>query len=337
MKANTWQFQAYGPLPDALEFVEQDLPEPGPGQAIIKVTATGMNRSEFNYVQGKYVPARAFPSALGQEVVGEIVALGAAGDNKPHAKTPLEVGARVAVTPGKIDMCATGTYRDHGVYDQASLIPIPDGYSDEEAAALWMAVLTAGGCYETAGLTPSTAAGKTVLITAASSSIGVMAIKIAKAWGAKTIATTRSADKAKEIEALSDHVVVCGDSESLGAQVTELGGFDVAIDPVGAAFYPGMIAAASPGAFIVGYEMITGPVAEVSIPQLLIKDVTIKGFALFNIFSKPGLCESLIDMGLEYADQIRPIVAKTFPLSDAPAALIELGDANHLGKFVLIP
>lgn len=337
MKAHTWQFAAYGELPGALEWAEQDLPEPGPGQALIKVTAVGMNRSEFNYVQGKYSPARAFPSALGQEVVGEIVALGAPGDNKPYGKTDLTVGARVAVTPGKIDMCGTGTYRDFGLYDQAALIPIPDGYSDEEGAALWMAVLTAGGCYQTAGLTPENAAGKTILVTAASSSIGVMGLKIARAWGAKTIATTRSEAKAAELKDMADHVIVCGDSEALGKQVTELGGFDVAIDPVGAAFIPGMIAAASQGAIIVSYEMITGAQAEYSIPQVLIKDVTLKGFALFNIFRHPGLCETLVDQGMQYAEQLRPIVAKTFPLSEAPAALVELGDANHLGKFVLLP
>ena len=337
MKSHTWQFAAYGNLPEALDYVEQELPEPGPGQALIKVTAVGMNRSEFNYVQGKYTPARAFPSALGQEVVGEIVALGAPGEDKPHSATELKIGARVAVTPGKIDMCGTGTYRDYGLYNQAALIPVPAGYSDEEAAALWMAVLTAAGSYHSAGLTPANAAGKTVLVTAASSSIGVMALKMARAWGAKTIATTRSADKGQELTGIADHVVVCGDSETLGAQVTELGGFDVAIDPVGAAFIPGMIAAASHGATIVSYEMITGAQAQYSIPQLLIKDITLKGFALFNVFREPGLCETLVGYGLEYADQIRPIVAKTFPLSDAPAALVELGAANHLGKFVLLP
>jgi NADPH2:quinone reductase len=337
MKANTWQFQAYGAPSDALEFVEQELPEPGPGQALIKVAATGMNRSEFNYVQGKYAPARAFPSALGQEVVGEIAALGPKGETSPYAKTKLEVGARVAVTPGKIDMCGTGTYRDYGIYNQAALIPIPDGYSDEEGAALWMAVLTAGGCFETAGLSPDNAAGKTVLVTAASSSIGVMALKIARAWGAKTIATTRSTEKAADLKGLADSVVVCSDSDALGSQVGELGGFDIAIDPVGAAFYVGMITAASQGAFIVSYEMITGPVAEMSIPQVLIKDITIKGFALFNLFPKAGLCESLVDMGLKYAEQIRPIIAKSIPLSEAATALAELGDSNHLGKFVLLP
>lgn len=337
MKAHTWQFDAYGELPDVIQWVEKELPEPGPGEAVIKVTATGMNRSEFSYVQGKYVPAREFPSALGQEVVGEIVALGPEGDSKPYSGTKLEVGARVAVTPGKIDMCLTGTYRDYGIYKQDALIPIPDGYSDDEAAALWMAVLTAGGCYETAGITPETAAGKTVLVTAASSSIGVLGIKMAKAWGAKTIATTRSEDKAKELEGIADHVVVCGDSDTLAEKVGALGGFDVAIDPVGAGFIPGMVNAASQGAIIVSYEMITGPVAEISIPQVLIKDITFKGFALFNIFRKPGLCEQLVDYGIKYADEIRPIVAKTIPMSEAPAALQELGASNHLGKFVLKP
>jgi NADPH:quinone reductase-like Zn-dependent oxidoreductase len=337
MKTKTWQFTEYGALPAALNLVEQELPEPGPGEALIKVTAIGMNRSEFNYVQGKYAPAREFPSNLGQEVVGEIVALGPDGDKKPHSKTSLAIGARVAVTPGKVDMCGAGTYRDYGLYNQEALIPIPEGYSDEEAASLWMAVLTAGGCFNTANLTPENAAGKTVLVTAASSSIGVLALKMAKAWGAKTIATTRSSAKAAEIADIADHVVVCSNSDELGPQLTELGGFDVAIDPVGPAFIPAMVAAANFGAVIVSYEMITGPQGEYSIPQVLVKDLTLKGFALFNIFRHPGLCELLVDQGLHYADQIRPIIAKTIPLSAADDALAELGESNHLGKFVLIP
>ncbi len=108
MKTLFWQFDAYGDPGTAMQSREQELAEPGPGQALIKMTAVGMNRSEFNYVNGNYVPAREFPSAIGQELVGEIIALGATQESspKPHSKTPLAVGARVAVVPGRIDMCS---------------------------------------------------------------------------------------------------------------------------------------------------------------------------------------------------------------------------------------
>lgn len=337
MKSNTWQFSAYGMPDDVLQWVEQDLPPPEAGQALVKLTAIGMNRSDLNYTQQKYMPAKSFPSALGQEAVGEIVAVGEPGDAPVYAGTALKPGTRVALTPGKVDMCGTGTYRDYGIYDQSALIPIPEGYTDTEGASFWMGALTVGGCFHTAGLTAENAAGKTVLITAAASGMGVMALKLARAWGAKTIGTTRSTDKVAGLQAIADHVLVCSDGEELAAGLGELGGFDVAIDPVGMAFIPTMVDAAAHGASIVSYEMITGGVANYAIAQLLIKEVTLTGFALFNIFRHPGLCEQLVDQGLKYAEHIRPIVAETFALSNAPSTLVRLGSAQHFGKLVLLP
>ena len=87
-------------------------------------------------------------------------------------------------------MHGVGTYCTVGIYSQAALAPIPEHFSDEDGAAYWMGVLTMGGCLERAGVTPDNATGKRILITAATSSMGVIALKLAKAWGAETIATT---------------------------------------------------------------------------------------------------------------------------------------------------
>ena len=341
MKTLFWQFDAYGEPTQAMQWREQELAEPGPGQALIKMTAVGMNRSEFNYVNGNYVPAREFPSAIGQELVGEIIALGDAAQSgpRPHSQTRLKIGARVAVVPGRIDMYSMGSYRQYGLYDQAALAPIPQDYSDEEAAAYWMAVLTAGGCLEQAGITPISAKGKRILVTAASSGIGVMALKLARAWGAQTIATTRSAVKAAQLKTLADHVVLCSDSHSLIAGVNNaIGdkGIDVSLDPVGEAFYPGLIAVAASGGTIVSYEMISGREPVLPIAMVMIKDLCIRGFTLFRVYQQPGLFEQLIDLGLQYSEQARPIIAATHPLCEAPAALAQLGKADHLGKIVLL-
>lgn len=341
MKTRTFQFNEYGQPTDVLHLAEQELPEPGPGQALVKIKAVGLNRSELNYALGRYVPAREFPSCIGQEAVGEIVALGPEAQEGARANeaTPLTVGARVALLPGRVDICGMGAYREAGLYDQAALAPVPDGFSDAEGAAYWMGILTMGGCLEQAGLKPDNTRGKKVLVTAATSSMGIIALKLAKAWGAETFATSRSAEKAKELEAVADHVIVCGDSESLIAGVnaaTDSQGVDVALDPVGAAFYEGLVAVTAHGGHIVSYELITGPIAKVSLPTLMINDLSIHGFTIFRVHKNPALLDTLIRQGMEYSEQVRPIVSRTLPWEQAPAALAELEAARHVGKLVLL-
>ena len=301
-----------------------------------------MNRSEFNYVQGKYAPARSFPSGIGQEAIGEILAIGPASADgpQPHHKTPLTVGSRVALLPGRVDMCDMGTYRDVGIFDQAALAPVPPTYTDAEAAGLWMGVLTMAGALELAGITPESAKGKTVLITAASSSMGVIALKLARTRGATTIASSRSAAKREQLAALSDHAIVAGDSDALATEIgraTDKRGFDVALDPVGQAFYPGLIESAAIGAQIISYEMITGREPALPIALMMMKDLSVGGYTIFRPYRIPGLLTQIIDWGMTYAEQITPIVAATHPLENAPQILDELGRCEHLGKLVLVP
>ncbi len=340
MRTRCFQFAEYGAPTDVLHLGEQELPDPGPGQALVRIRAIGLNRSELRYAQGFYVPAREFPSCIGQEAVGEIIALGPTGESGPAASaaTPLEVGARVALLPGRVDICGMGAYREVGLYDQAALAPVPDEFTDAEGAAYWMGILTMGGCLEQAGLNPDNAAGKKVLVTAATSSMGVVALKLARAWGAETLATSRSAEKARALEDIADHVIVCADSDTLSAGVeaaTGGAGVEVALDPVGPDFYPGIVAAMANGGRIVSYELITGPDATLPLAPMLIKQLAVHGFVIFRVYQQSGLLDTLIAQGMRYSDRVRPIVSKTFPWEEAPAALEELGEAQHVGKLVL--
>jgi len=320
MKSNSWQFDAHGAPGEVLCWREQELPEPGPGQAWVK-NAIGINLSDLNYVLGQHFPAGKFPSCLGGEAVGEIIALGPPANSGPEPvnRLKLETGARV---------------------DQAGLAPIPDSYSDEEAAALWTAMITMGGAMEMGGLTADAGAGKQVLITAGGSGMGGLALKLARHWGATTIATTRKAEKAEELGKLADHVIVCSDSAGLVEgvkQATNGQGADLVLDPVGATFYPGLLSAVARGGDIVSYECITGTQANISIMEMMMKDVSFHGFTVFRPFNNPVLLNRLIEIGMDNAQALRPSVYKTFDLSASPEALEAIGRSEHVGKMVIKP
>ncbi len=342
MKSNSWQFDTHGVPDEVLCWREQELPEPGPGQAWVKINAIGINLADLNYVLGQHFPAGKFPSRLGGEAVGEIVALGPPGEPEfePVNHLNLQIGARVGTLSGRINRVAMGVYRDIGLYDQGSLAPVPDSYSDEEAAALWIAMITMGGAMEMGGFTADTGAGKQVLITAGGSGMGGLALKLARHWGATTIATTRKAEKADGLGKLADHVIVCSDSAGLveGVQQATNGkGADLVLDPVGAAFYPGLLAAVARGGDIVSYECITGRQANISIMEMMMKDVSFHGFTTFRPFNNPVLLNRLIDIGMENAQALRPSVYKTFDLSESPEALEAIGRSEHVGKMVIKP
>jgi NADPH2:quinone reductase len=340
MKSNSWQFDAHGVPGEVLHWREQELPEPGPGQAWVKINAIGINLSDLNYVLGQHFPAGKFPSCLGGEAVGEIVALGpsAKPEFEPVNPLNLQIGTRVGTLSGRINKVAMGVYRDFGLYDQGSLAPVPDSYSDEEGAALWTAVITMGGAMEMGGLTAATGAGKQVLITAGSSGMGGLALKLARHWGATTIATTRKAAKADGLGKLADHVIVCSDSAGLaeGVQKATNGqGADLILDPVGATFYPGLLAAVARGGDIVSYECITGTQANISIIEMMMKDVSFHGFTTFRPFNNPEMLNRLIEIGMNNAQALRPVVSRTFDLSESPEALEAIGRSEHIGKMVI--
>ncbi len=338
MKTRVFQFDRHGDF-NELTLRSQELPEPGPGQALVRMRAVGLNNSEARYVGGRYAPPPFFPTSLGMEGVGEIVALGPIDPEKrAPTQTPLRVGARVALIPGRVDAAGMGSYREHGLYPHSALAPVPEGFTDVEGAALWMGLLTAAGALHAAGLTRDNAEGKRVLITAATSGVGIIALKLLRAWGATTIATTRSAAKARALEPCADRVLVCAEPAALAALVkgaTDGKGFDVALDPVGAEYLGPMIEAAAPGAQIAFYEMISGREAPISIPMLMIKDLGVHGFTLFRLLRNPALLESIVAEGVRLGEALRPVIAQTFAFEEAPKALATLVKSEHVGKLVL--
>jgi NADPH:quinone reductase-like Zn-dependent oxidoreductase len=189
-------FYETGPA-EVLKIVEVPTPEPGAGEIRIRVKAIGLNRAEINFRAVTYGPPPAFPAQLGLEASGEIDAVGS-------GVTGLRVGDAVSVI-------ATFGYTQYGLYGDLVLVPVrsvvkhPANLSWEEAAASWMPPTTAWtGLIDLAKLTSK----DTVLITAASSSVGLAAIQVTRREGAIPIALTRRSRKTDALlQAGAAHVI----------------------------------------------------------------------------------------------------------------------------------
>ena len=201
------------------------MPHPGPGEVCLEVEAFGLNRSESQMRQGSYPMLNAsFPSRVGKEAVGKVTAIGEGVEG-------IHLGQRYTTVPC-FDMNKHGVYGEVAVVPAMALAAVPRGFSAEQATAIWQQYLTAyGPLVEYSQLAP----GKTVLVTAATASVGHACIQIAKALGATVIATTRQKEKVPRlVETGADHVVVTS-SEALVERVLALTsgkGADVIVDSI---------------------------------------------------------------------------------------------------------
>jgi len=306
----------------ALYAVEQPLPAPRAGQILIRVRAAGVNRPDLLQRSGHYPPPPGAPETLGLEVAGEVVA--AAGRWR--------VGDRVCALLGG------GGYAEYACVDARHALPLPRATDFVEAAALPETVFTVyANMFEHGALK----AGETLLVHGATSGIGVTAIQMAKAAGAKVIATARGADKAAHARSLGADIAVDTTHDDFAAIARDCGGVDVALDMVGGPYFAATLDALNAGGRIVYIAALGGATLEVPVRQLMMKRATITGSTLRprSADEKARLAtqvERVVWPWIE-AGKLRAIIDRTFPLRDAAAAHAHLESGNHVGKVVLVP
>ena len=222
----------------------EDLPkrQPGLGEVLLKVEAVGLNRAESMYYHGFYMEKANLPSGLGYEAVGKVIAAGPEVD-------PALIGKRFGTIPG-YSMNQFPVLAEEAVVPVGVLAAVPESFSAVEAAAVWMQYCTAYGALVPFG---KVAAGDFVIITAASSSVGLAAIQIVKTQGGASIATTRTSAKKDQLIALgADHVIVT-EEEDLVARVQSITagkGARVVFDPVGGDYINALAQATANGGTI---------------------------------------------------------------------------------------
>lgn len=305
---------------DALHAVEQARPQPAPGQVLIRVHAAGINRPDLLQRAGHYPPPPGAPETLGLEVAGEVVV--AAGRWK--------VGDRVCALLGG------GGYAQYAAVDARHVLPIPDGMTLVQAAALPETIFTAyANLFEHGRL----AAGEWLLLHGATSGIGVTAIQLAKAAGAHVLATARSAGKAAQARELGADVAIDSTTESFVAAAKAHAGVDVALDMVGASVFADTLEALNPRGRIVYIASQAGATLEVPIPLLMRKQAIITGSTL-----RPRSADEKARLAAEVErvvwpwiaqGKVRVLIDQYFPLAEAAAAHRYLEQGSHLGKVVL--
>ena len=305
---------------EALKAVQIPRPEPGPGQIRIKVAAAGINRPDILQRLGGYPPPPGAPDTMGLEVAG-VVDVGA-GRWKP--------GDAVCALLGG------GGYAQYAVCDARHALPVPAGLSAVQAAGLPETVFTVwANVFEHGSLK----AGETLLVHGATSGIGVTAIQMAKAAGAKVIATARGADKAATARALGADVSVDTTAEDFAEVAKREGGVDVILDMVGADYFRKNLDALKTGGRLVFIGHQSGAEAVLPIFRLMQKRAVVTGSTLRprSADEKARLAAEVERVVWPWVAQglVRPMIDATFPLADAAKAHAHLEAGAHVGKVML--
>ena len=315
--------------PEVLKLEELPLAEPGAGEVRLKVEAIGLNRAEVMYRQGQYLETPEFPSRIGYEAAGTVDAIGPGVDG-------LQVGERVSTIPS-FPMGRYGVYGESAIVPDYAVARCPDTLSIFECTAIWMQYLTAFGALVEYGRLDRTA---TVLITAASSSVGLAAIQITKMVGATAIATTRGAGKKQFLlDAGADRVVVT-DQEDLAEAVSGITsgkGADILFDPVAGPFLEQLANAAAPGATIFEYGALSMAPTSFPLFPALAKGLTVRGYTLFEIVKDPEKLargKQFVYAGLE-SGALRPVIDRSFALDDISEAHRYMESSEQKGKIVV--
>jgi putative PIG3 family NAD(P)H quinone oxidoreductase len=308
---------------EALRLVERPDPLAGPGEICIRVRAAGVNRPDILQRRGLYPSPPGAPAGLGLEVAGEV-------DEVGDGVTRWSVGDRVCALLGG------GGYAQIAVVDARHALPVPEGMDFIQAAALPETVCTVfANVFEAGDLKT----GETLLIHGATSGIGVTAIQMAKAAGAKVIATSRGAAKAAAAQALGADLSLDASADDLEAAINTFGGVDVVLDMVGADYAAlNQTVLKRFGRWVV-IATLSGARAEIDLASVMMKRIVLTGSTLRArpADEKARLIAAVEDKAWPWIEsgQVNPPIEATFPLADAAAAHLRLEAGDHVGKIVL--
>jgi NADPH:quinone reductase-like Zn-dependent oxidoreductase len=315
--------------PEVLKIEQLDVPPPGKGEVQINIKALGLNRAESMFRSGQYLEDPKLPARLGYEAAGTVAAIG-------EGVQGFKVGDAVSTIPA-FSMNTYGLYGDLANAPAYAVVHHPASLSWVEAAAVWMQYLTAyGALIDIAGLK----SGDTVVIPAASSSVGLAAIQIAKKVGATPIALTRGQSKRQALLDAGAAHVIASDEQDLVKEILAITGGKgarVVFDPVGGPTFTKLTKATARLGIIFLYGALSTEPTPLPLFDVLGRWLTIRGYTLMEITADP----KRLERGIQFVNEglaegsLKPIIARTFPLEEIVEAHRYLESNQQIGKIVV--
>jgi putative PIG3 family NAD(P)H quinone oxidoreductase len=308
---------------DALEVQSVPLPDLTPGHVLIRVRAAGVNRPDLLQRAGRYPPPPGASEILGLEVAGEISAVG-------EGVGRWREGDRVTA------LLAGGGYAEYVLVDARHALPVPANLDFIHAAALPETVFTVWANVFEGGRLQR---GETLLVHGANSGIGVTAVQMAQAAGARVFATARGAAKVARARELGADVAIDASTGDWVAAVKAAGTVDVILDMMGAGYFAGNVDVLAPGGRLVVIAFLTGAVAELNLMTLMLKRLTLTGSTLRSrdAAEKARLASAIEEHVWPWiaSGAVRIPVDRVFPLASAGEAHAFLEQGAQFGKVVL--
>ena len=304
--------------------------QPGPDQVRLRVHSIGLNRADVAMRVGKYPLPKELPIRLGFEGAGLIDAIGA-------NVTQFKIGDRASVLPIGGLFAEQGSYAEYVTLPVDALVHTPLNLSDDESAATWMAYMT---CWTSLIRLARLTKGEAVVITAASSSLGVPAVQVARREGAASIVITRTAAKVALLREHGADFVIDSSRDNVAERILEFTnghGANVAFDCVGGPQVKELIRAMASGGRMVLYGMLDSRPVEFVPMAIMRKELTLFGHMVFHLTedlsvrreSARYICEGIS------AGAFRPIVSRVFPFAQVATAHAYMQSNEQFGKIVL--
>lgn len=315
--------------PEVLRIGEEQVTAPGRGEVQIKVRALGINRAEVMFRSGQYLETPQLPARLGYEAAGSVSAVG-------EGVSAFQPGDAVSTMPAFLQ-------NQYGVYGELVNVPAtavvkhPPALSWVEAAAVWMQYLTAyGALIDIADIQKD----EFVLISAASSSVGLAAIALANLQGAVPIALTRTGSKREVLLKAGARHVIASEAQDLVAEVGRITGGQgarVVFDPVAGPALSRLAEATAAGGIIFQYGALSPEPTPLPLFSVIGKQLTIRGYTLFELTSNPqrlAPAQQFI-VNAVGSGQLKPLVARVFPFEQIVEAHRYMESNQQIGKIVV--
>ncbi len=312
--------------PEVLTPEPRPVPSPGAGEILVKVAAAGVNRPDVMQRMGQYPPPPGAPDIPGLEIAGEVVACG-------PGVTRWKQGDKVMA------LVVGGGYAEYCLAHESHALPVPSGLSLIEAAAVPETFFTVWyNAFERGRL----AAGETALIHGGTSGIGTTAIQLAKAFGARAIATAGTPEKCEACRKLGAEVAINYKTEDFveaTKKATGGRGADLVLDIIGGDYIERNYEAAAVEGRILQIAFQSSPRATVDFRRLMLKRLTHTGSTLRAraVADKAAIARAIEAkvLPLIATGRVKPVIDSTFALREAAAAHARMDSSQHIGKIVL--